>query len=195
MRSQPRCGEASTAHPDAIAHAASFLRPPLAPFSILDPCAGQGAAVRQLAELLGCPPAATYAIELDEHRADTVHAALPEAHVLAPASFFGCQASYNSLSLTWLNPPFDDGYAGHRVEEQFLLQATEWLMPGGVMAFVCPEDVMDEYSEAREHFAIYYEKVKIVPFPEHCRPYREVVVLAHKRARPHLDRHNSPLES
>ena len=92
------------AHPDAIAHAASFLRPPLAPFSILDPCAGEGAAVRQLAELLGCPPAMTYAIELDEHRASAVHTALPEGHILAPASFFGCRASYNSFSLTWLNP-------------------------------------------------------------------------------------------
>ena len=25
-------------------------------------------------------------------------------------------------------------------------------MPGGVMALVCPEDVVEEYSDARQHF-------------------------------------------
>jgi 16S rRNA C967 or C1407 C5-methylase (RsmB/RsmF family) len=53
------------AHEKAVALAASFLRPPVGErFAILDPCAGQGAAIRQLAELLGCPAAQTYAIEL-----------------------------------------------------------------------------------------------------------------------------------
>jgi hypothetical protein len=43
------------APPEAVAHAATFLRPPVdQPFSILDPCAGEGAAIRQLGERLGC---------------------------------------------------------------------------------------------------------------------------------------------
>ena len=88
----------------------------------------------------------TFAIELDDSRAAALHAALPEARVLAPASFFGCRASFKSFSFIWLNPPFDHSYGGHRVEEQFLVNATEWLMPGGVMALVCPEDVVAEYS-------------------------------------------------
>ena len=88
------------AHAEAVAHAATFLRPPdKRPFTIVDPCAGEGAAIRQLGELLGCPQSMTYAIELDDSRAEQVHVALPDAHVLAPASFFGCRATSSSFSL------------------------------------------------------------------------------------------------
>ncbi|HJT76478.1 MAG TPA: DUF6094 domain-containing protein [Gemmataceae bacterium] len=180
------------AHEKAVEHAASFLRPPVRqPFAILDPCAGQGAAVRQLGELLGCPLEMTFAIELDDSRAGSIHGTLPGAQVLAPASFFGCRASWNSFPFIWLNPPFDDSYAGSRVEEQFLRTATGWLMPGGVMALVCPEDVIGPYSDARRHFSSYYEHCMVVPFPEGCRPFREVVVFGHKRARPSVDPHDA----
>lgn len=180
------------AHETAITHAATFLRPPhRQPFTILDPCAGQGEAIKQLGTLLGCPAEMTFAIELDDSRAAAVHAALPGAHVLALASFFGCRASFNSFSFIWLNPPFDHSYGGHRVEEQFLANATGWLMPGGVMALVCPEDVADEYSDARRHFTTYYENCMIVPFPEGCRPFNEVIVFGQKRTRLQVDPYGS----
>jgi predicted RNA methylase len=172
------------ASPEAVAYAATFLRlPENQPFAILDPCAGEGAAFRQLGGLLNCPPAMQFAIELDDSRAETLRAALPESHVLAPASFFGCHASYNSFSFVWLNPPFDEGFGGHRVEDQFLQSATEWMMPGGVLALICPEDTADEASDVRQHFAAYYDQCRIVPFPEAHRRYREVIVFGHKRNR------------
>ncbi len=183
------------AAPKAVAHAASFLRPPAgAQFAILDPCAGEGGAVRQLAALLGCPPAQTYAIELDEGRAEALRAALPEGRVLAPANFFGCRASFHGFSFVWLNPPFDHAYGGYRVEDQFLRQATDWLQPGGIMAFVCPEDVVGEYCDARRHFATYYDRVTVVPFPPAHRPFREVVVFGCKRSRPAGERPGSDAE-
>ena len=178
------------AHPSAVAHAATYLRPPPAgPFSILDPCAGEGDALRQLGDLLGCPPGQTYAIELDDGRAEAVRAALPDARVLAPADFFGCRASPNSFSFVWLNPPFDHAYGGHRVEARFLWRATDWLMRGGVMALVCPEDVVGEYTDVRRHFAAFYEHVTVVPFPAAHRPFREVIVFGHKRARAGVSDH------
>jgi hypothetical protein len=170
------------ASPAAVAHAATFLRPPTSgPCALLDPCAGEGAAVRQLAGLLGCPPALTFAVELDDRRTEALKAALPGARILAPASFFGCRATLNSFSFIWLNPPFDDAYGGHRVEGQFLRHATDWLMPGGVMALVCPEDVANEYSDTRRHFTTYYQDCQIVPFPAAHRPYGEVIVFGQKR--------------
>ncbi len=180
------------AHPKAIALASSMMQPPMGvPFAMLDPCAGQGAAIGQLSKELGCSPATTYAIELDDDRAACVRASLPKAHVLAPASFFGCRASFGSFSLIWLNPPFDDAYGGQRVETDFLRTATSWLMADGIMAFVCPEGVVDEYSAARQHFATYYENCTIVPFPEEHRPFKEVIVFAHKRARPRANQQGS----
>ena len=130
----------------------------------------------------------TFAIELDDGRAEALRAALPEARVLAPADFFGCRASFHSFSFVWLNPPFDFAYGGHRMEDQFLRTATDWLLPGGVMALVCPEDVVDDYSDARRHFTTYYENCSIVPFPEGHRPFNEVVVFGHKRSRPEIGR-------
>ena len=184
------------AHARAIAHAATFLLPPRGQaFSLLDPCAGQGAAIQQLGELLECPQALTFAIELDEGRAAALRAALPEGQVLAPASFFGCRASLNRFSFIWLNPPFDHAYGGHRVEEKFLVQGTDWLLPGGVMALVCPEDVADEYSDARRHFTTYYQDCMIVPFPEECRPFNEVIVFGRKRAQPQVDQYGSTRRS
>jgi hypothetical protein len=111
--------------------------------------------------------------------------------VLAPADCFGCRATWNSFSLVWVNPPFDESYGGHRVEQRFLQRATDWLMPGGVMALVCPEDVVGEGSDTRRHFSTYFEDCMIVPFPAQYRPFSEVVVFGHKRARPTLDEKGS----
>jgi uncharacterized methyltransferase DUF6094 len=180
------------AHENAIAHVASFLQPPAeGRFAMLDPCAGEGAALRQLSELLGVAPDLCHAIELDDSRAEVVRASLPQGHVLAPADFFGCRASLDSFSFIWLNPPFDQSYAGHRVEEQFLWRATDWLMPAGVMALVCPENVVDEHSEVRRHFRVSYENVTIVPFPKANRPFDEVIVFGHKRSGPEMDRNRT----
>jgi hypothetical protein len=177
------------AHEKAVALAVSFLKASVGEkFAILDPCAGEGTAIQQLGEMLDCPATMIHAIELDDRRADAIHAALPESNVLAPADFFGCRASYGGFSFVWLNPPFDFSYGGHRVEEQFLGRATEWLKPGGVIALVCPEDVVEEYSDARQHFGRFYENITMVPFPEAYRPFNEVIVLAHKRTRPEVGR-------
>ena len=177
------------AHEKAVDLAASFLQAPVGEkFTILDPCAGQGTAIRQLGESLGCPPTMIHAIELDDSRGDTIHAALPAAHILAPADFFGCRASFGSFSFVWLNPPFDHSYGGCRLEDQFLRRVTDWLMPGGVMALVCPEDVVEEFTDARKHFATFYENITVVPFPEAHRPFNEVIAFGHKRARPEADR-------
>lgn len=174
---------------EAIAHAATFLRPPVdQPFTILDPCAGEGAAIVQFGDSLGCPPATTFAIELDDNRATTLHVSRPDAHVLAPASFFGCRASFNTFSFIWLNPPFDYAYGGHRMEQQFLVTATDWLMSGGVMALVCPEEIVGEHTDVRRHFATYYEKVTVALFPERHRRFKEVIVFGQKRAWRHGDR-------
>ncbi|MFO0804623.1 MAG: DUF6094 domain-containing protein [Gemmataceae bacterium] len=176
------------AHPNAIELAASLLHPPDEgrPCTILDPCAGEGAAVDQLRESLGCPLPRTYALELDDSRANALQQKLIGARVLAPADFFACRATPGSFSFIWLNPPFDDAYGGSRVEHRFLMQSTEWLKKGGVLALVCPQDVVGEFSACRKHLVTFYENITVTPFPEQHRPYREVLVLGHKRSRPSI---------
>ena len=172
------------APPEAVAHAASFLRPPAsAEFSMLDPCAGEGAAIRQLSETLGCDPGKVFCIELESGRADTLRANLPEATVLAPADFFGCRSSLNSFSFVWCNPPFDDDYNGGRTEAEFLKQATAWLQPGGILALVLPEDQIEGWS-VREYVRTWYDQLQTVHFPSGHRKFNESVLFGIKRKSP-----------
>jgi hypothetical protein len=115
-----------------------------------------------------------------------LRAAVSEAQVLAPASAFGCRATYGSFSLAFCNAPFDNQLTeSGRTEADFLPVVTEWLMPGGVLAFVCPEYVVaSPYGSARQQLLQWYERLTVLPFPEHCRAYGEVVVLAVKRGQP-----------
>ena len=110
------------AAPEAVAAVLERLRPPVdGECLILDPCAGEGKALLQLAEGLNAVP---YGIELSEDRAAIVRESLPEGQALAPADFLRCAISYRSFSFIWCNPPYDyaTGEEG-RVESQFLERA------------------------------------------------------------------------
>jgi hypothetical protein len=156
------------------------LRAPSTSFSILDPCAGAGAAMEQLGQSLGCPQTNLYAVELDEARGAMIRQRLPDANVLSPASIFGVACSLASFSLAWVNPPFDNELGGGRVETSFLNRVTPWIRPGGILAFVCPENVADRY-DVRHDLSQWYESVLTLAIPESVRKYREVVVLGVRR--------------
>lgn len=186
------------APPEAVVMVAARLRAPAggAAFSMLDSCAGEGLALRQLSDLLGCRPEHRFLVELDEQRAEAARVNLPGSQVLGPASAFGVKVSYGAFSLLFLNPPFDDEFGGgQRTEVEFLRQATPWLKPGGVLCFVCPERVVlgynsdlhfggEPYTQAADFLKSYYEQVTVLRFPEEVRKFKEVVVLAVKRKEP-----------
>ena len=167
------------AAPEAVAAVLQRLRSPdRGECLILDPCAGQGKALVQLAEgLKGVP----YGIELSEDRAAMVRELLPEGQSLAPADFLRSTISYRSFSLVWSNPPYDyaTGEEG-RVESQFIERAADLLVDGGVLALVCPEDVADSYATA-EFFEERFCQVSAMPFPKEVRRYNETVILGRKR--------------
>jgi hypothetical protein len=173
------------APPDAVAHIAQYLHAPAEDrFSMLDPSAGQGEAINQLAGLLDCEMRDVYAVELDNSRADSLHTLLDEhgSRVLAPADYFGTSAPAKSFSFIWCNPPFDDEYGGgSRVEREFLEAATKQLRTHGIIALVCPRSTANRY-DIKTLLKTWYDSVCIVPFPDHCRQYNEVVVLGIKRA-------------
>ncbi len=135
------------ADPAAVAAVLDRLRPPDAGNClILDPCAGEGHALLQLAQGLHAVP---YGIELSEDRAALVRESLPEGQSLAPADFLRCSISYRSFSFIWCNPPYDyaTGREG-RVESQFIERAVQLLVDNGVLALVCPHDVADSSRRA-----------------------------------------------
>ncbi len=170
------------AAPEAVAAVLERLRPPSTGIcTILDPCAGEGRALVQLAEGLSAVP---YGIELSEDRAATVRDSLPEGQALAPADFLRTAISYRTFSIAYVNPPYDYATDGEgRVETQFIERAASLLVDGGVLALVCPEDVASSYATA-EFFEERFERVSAMPFPEEVRNYKETVILGCKRRQP-----------
>ena len=172
------------APPDAVAHAATFLKPPQGGFfCLLDPCCGEGAALQQLTETLDVAVDHVYGIELDPERAATSQSLLPDSHILGPASALGVACTRRTFSLAWVNPPFDDQMGGgDRVELQFLGQAIDWLAPGGVICVI--SESTSTHWTFRQLFIQWFEKISIEPFPEHYRPYKEVIVFGRRLERP-----------
>lgn len=155
---------------------------PSARRAILDPCAGEGRALKQLADRLGVPPDSRFAIELDRARGQQCRKTLgDESHVLSPASAMGVQVPRRSFPLIYCNAPFDhERGGGSRTEGDFLEAVTRWLMPGGVLVFICPESVA-KTNYIYQLIATWYDNVLVFPFPDDCRKYDEVVLLAVRR--------------
>lgn len=166
------------AHPDAVAMILDRLTP-TAPCYIVDPCAGLGAALMQLAQGLSAIP---YGVELSEDRAAALKSLLPEGNALAPADFLRSTVSVGSFSFVWLNPPYADAGDGlGRVESHFIEATVPILTERGVLALCCPERVGHGMMK---FFAQRFDDVSIWPFPEDCRPYNEVVILGRKKKQP-----------
>lgn len=167
--------------PEAINDALRFLRAPNGETHVLDPCAGEGRAVRQLASGLGIPDERVWCVELDAGRGDQIRQWMPAANVLAPASFHHTKISSGAFGLVYANPPFDDSMDGGRVELRFFAQIPDLLVPGGVCLFVCPENVAGRY-DFRKAWAVYFEDVACWPFSAGHRKFNEVFILGRKRA-------------
>jgi len=172
------------AHHTAVSLALQHVRPPDGIFNIIDPCAGKGEAIAQIARTLICPLNRVYAVELDEGRAAECKANLAGANVIAPASLMGVRCTAGTMSFAWLNPPFDtEPGGGKRDEYSFLARITSWLKVHGVLAMVMPEKTYRNSDVCRQ-LGTWFEDITCRPFPEEVREFEEVIVLAMKRSEP-----------
>jgi hypothetical protein len=151
--------------------------------SILDPCAGEGAALATLGANLHVPVNQLYALELNPNRAERCWEHLSSfSHVLGPCSFFGTEISVKSFSLVYLNPPFDYAEGGGcREEVAFLSRAYELLCVGGVMVLVCPYQQIIGRENMVWMWDGMFEQSAVYKFPDAHRPYNEVCVFGVKR--------------
>lgn len=155
-------------------------------FTVLDPCAGDGKAIRQIRDGLGIPPGNVYAVELDEKRGEMSVAELgDEAHVMAPASFMDDRGiSAGRFGLVYCNPPFDDELGGGgRQEHTFARNAAFKLRPGGVLVLVLPFGAIQNNTTFMEYLDSTFEDAGLYLFPPAVRAYNEVVYIARRRAR------------
>jgi predicted RNA methylase len=163
----------------------NYLQFPVEAASVLDPCAGTGAALRTLSDGAAVT---RYGVELDAHRAGESRQLLDE---VIQGSAFDTHAPVESFSLVYLNPPYDFEIGegkNQRMERLFLEHVARWVRLGGVLVMVIPYDrVYDCRSVLTPHFkdkAIYR-----LTEPE-ATAYKQVVVFGVRRTRQERERLN-----
>jgi SAM-dependent methyltransferase len=146
---------------------------------LLDPCAGTGEAAAVVAQALG---AESFGIELNTERAAAARGRLDR--VLA-TSAFTVRLANGAFSCLYLNPPYAQDDAQRRLEHAFLTAMTRALCPGGVLVFLVPQPRL---PVSARYLAAHYEAFRVHRFPDpECGAFRQVVLLATRKARPVSD--------
>ncbi|SAK39452.1 DUF6094 domain-containing protein [Caballeronia ptereochthonis] len=122
------------------------------PTCILDPCAGEGVAIAEVAHALGRDHVRAYAVEYDAERA--AHAR-PLVDRCLHGDLMDTIISRQAFGLLWLNPPYGDlsrdvngnlGYQGQgraRLEKLFYQRTLSLLQYDGVLVFIVPGYILD----------------------------------------------------
>lgn len=143
------------------------------PVSVLDPCAGTGAALLQLTEGTNV---ARYAVELDAERArQAKDAGIHTIH----ANLFDAQAKVESFSLLYLNPPYDSevaSFGNKRMEFLFLQRTARWIVNGGVLVMVVPHGRLQDCVPLLAETFTRFQVLRLTD-PESDR-FNQVVLLA-----------------
>ncbi|HLJ90063.1 MAG TPA: DUF6094 domain-containing protein [Candidatus Angelobacter sp.] len=147
-------------------------------FPALDPCVGDGAAFHII---LDSTPALRYGVELDAYRVEQARKLGIE---VVHGNTLDTECKVDTLSFLYLNPPYDfeAGQTGNqRMESIFLRHTGRWLMPGGVLFLIIPQQQISACSRTlAEHFEMI--RVYRLTAPESVK-YNQVAVLAIRRGR------------
>lgn len=109
--------------------------------NVLDPCAGKGDALEILTR--GLKGVHRYAVELDAARAAEAKERLSRKAVVINFGYEDVRIPDESMSVLWLNPPYEwELGGGMREEYKFLDNLTGTLVPGGVLVFLIPDSAV-----------------------------------------------------
>lgn len=180
-----------------------YGRPQYGTVALLDPCAGTGAALLDLAQAwfgpdraTGRPELVAYACELEATRAATLQAAwtawgrggsraATALHGDAFRAGWTLHTDWSQqvgISLLYLNPPYDQDRRYGRLEEAFLTRFTPTLIPGrGVLLWVVPAATL---AASAVTLATHYEHVSCYRFPVADAGFGQVVLVARRAAHP-----------
>jgi tRNA1(Val) A37 N6-methylase TrmN6 len=165
----------------------NYLAFPPGQFSSLDPCCGEGDA---LVGLVAGTAAVTYGVELDHQRAEESKRRL---HHVLRCGIEETRIQHGSCSLLLLNPPYDDlaleeeaDTKTERQERAFLRMTVPYLIPGGVLVYIIPQNRLDK-AIARL-LASRFEHIHVLHFPDQeYADFRQIVVFGIKKANNTLD--------
>lgn len=149
------------------------VRFPKSQVNILDPCCGEGLALKTFSE---GENAVTYGIELDESRGHTAQGNLDRAGL---GSFFRSSIPFGRFHALFLNPPYlscPGTNGSRRMERAFLADTLPLLMKGGLLIYIIPYHRADE-SVCRT-LAAYYKNLSVFRFRDgEFKKYKQIVFL------------------
>lgn len=172
-------GEYYPTPPSVVERVAALVRPATPSHRrvtrLLDPCCGSGDALQQFAEAIG--GGETYGIEIEQNRAAEAREVLDH---LIVGSAFAVRLGHEAFSCLWLNPPYDEGEDGKRLEHNFLTTLSRTLAPGGLLIYIVPQGRL---AQSARYLASRYEGLRCYRFqaPEYD-AFRQCVVLGRRRA-------------
>lgn len=156
---------------------AEYIRRPMFPEGIrlLDPCCGEGEALRALAARMGVKE--TYGVELDLERAKRAKAGLKR---VISGSFESMRSVWRGFSLLFLNPPYDHDEESKRLEYKFLVKLTPYLQTGGLLIYLIVKKHLNK--ETARYLASHFEDIEVRRFPDpHFERFSQIVIFARKR--------------
>ena len=145
--------------------------------NLLDPCCGEGIALRHLAMGNNCM---TYGVELDESRAEQAQNNL---HRVAIGDYFRARICQRAFHLMLLNPPYlftASGRGKARAELQFLTSSIQHLTIGGLLIYIIPYYRLT--PEVAKILAAHFEQLEIYRFVgKEFQLHRQIAVLGARK--------------
>ena len=158
-------------------------------YPILDPCAGDGAAVKALQKLLWEKQAKggmlkeqrskfpLYGIEPNQERYEKC---LERLDYAVGQDFFRCAVSHKAFSILWLNPPYDYDQEEKRMEHRFLTRCHNYLVPNGLLVYIIPRATLKTSAAfLSAHYCDHHWQVYQFPEPEYD-AYKQIVFIGYK---------------
>ncbi|PKN62601.1 MAG: hypothetical protein CVU57_23415 [Deltaproteobacteria bacterium HGW-Deltaproteobacteria-15] len=153
---------------------------------ILDPCAGEGTALRIIGDHLR---AETFGIEIDLERGARARDALTRCLI---TDYRNTRISNGCFSLLWLNPPYDwetrdsELETSERYERTFLRDSIPYLCPNGILVYLIPQRRLDGHIARMLSYR--FDRVSVFRFPEkEYKSFRQLVILGVAKKKPEKD--------
>lgn len=153
---------------------------------LIDPCAGEGHALKHIGE---CLNAEMYGIELDAERGRKAKESLTQCLI---TDYETTRISNQAFSLLYLNPPYDwairnnDISASERYERTFLRNTIRYLVPKGILVYLIPQARLDK--AIAKMLAYRFDDVRVFRFPDaEYQSFKQVVVFGALKKRPDIN--------
>ncbi len=153
---------------------------------ILDPCAGEGVAVKTIGDYL---QAETYGIEIDIERGNQAKEILTKCIV---TDYQNTRITKGAFSLLYNNPPYDFSVreteleTSERYERTFLRDTIPYLCKNGILAYLIPEKRLD--GRIANIISYRFQDINVCRFPEdEYERFKQIVIFGRLKPEPSKD--------